>query len=83
MDRSRVCAHGNHGRSLIGRRLIGLKFNQQRLGADFRFGLVRLRENAEQVALMGGEAAERGLLSPAASRALSETGTPSCAGKRR
>lgn len=51
------------GAHLIGRRLIGLKFDQQRLGADFRFGLVRLRENSEQVALMGGEAAERGLLS--------------------
>lgn len=51
------------GAHWIGRRLIGLKFDQQRLGADFRFGLVRLRENSEQVALMGGETAERGLLS--------------------
>lgn len=51
------------GAHLIGRKLIGLKFDQQRLGADFRFGLVRLRENSEQVALMGGETAERGMLS--------------------
>lgn len=49
------------GAHLIGRRLIGLKFHQQRLGADFRFGLARLREHAEQVALMGGESAERSL----------------------
>ena len=51
------------GAHLIGRHLIGLKFHQQRLGADFRFGLARLREHAEQVALLGGEAAERTLLS--------------------
>ena len=35
----------------IGRRLIGLDFNQQRVEADFRFSLVRLRENSEGVAL--------------------------------
>lgn len=39
----------------IGRSLIGLNFNQQRFEADFRFGLVRFRENAEGVALYGGE----------------------------
>jgi putative ATP-binding cassette transporter len=48
---------------LIGRRLIRLDFNQQRFEADFRFGLVRLRENSEGVALYRGEEAERaGLL---------------------
>ena len=48
---------------LVGRRLIGLNFNQQKVEADFRFALVRLRENAEGVALYGGEADEkRGLL---------------------
>jgi putative ATP-binding cassette transporter len=48
---------------LIGRRLIKLDFNQQRFEADFRFGLVRLRENSEGVALYRGEEAERsGLL---------------------
>jgi putative ATP-binding cassette transporter len=47
----------------IGRRLIRLDFNQQRFEADFRFGLVRLRENSEGVALYRGEEAERaGLL---------------------
>jgi putative ATP-binding cassette transporter len=44
---------------LIGRPLIGLNFARQRVEADFRFGLVRLRENAEGVALYGGEAAEQ------------------------
>jgi vitamin B12/bleomycin/antimicrobial peptide transport system ATP-binding/permease protein len=43
---------------IIGRPLIGLNFNQQRLEADFRYSLVRLRENAEAVALYGGEARE-------------------------
>lgn len=44
---------------LIGRPLIRLNFNQQRYEADFRFNLVRMRENSEQVALLAGEAAER------------------------
>ena len=48
---------------LIGRRLVALNFAQQRAEADFRFALMRLRENAEGVALHGGEAEERaGLL---------------------
>jgi len=44
---------------LIGRPLIGLNFQQQRVEADLRFGLVRLRENAEGVALYRGEGVER------------------------
>ena len=44
---------------LIGRRLIPLNFQQQRFEADFRFNLVRMRENSEQVAALGGEPAER------------------------
>jgi putative ATP-binding cassette transporter len=44
----------------IGKALIGLSFNQQRFEADFRFGLIRFRENAEGVALYGGENAEMG-----------------------
>jgi putative ATP-binding cassette transporter len=46
----------------VGRRLIGLNFQQQRFEADFRFSLVRLRENAEGVALYRGEGSEQGLL---------------------
>jgi putative ATP-binding cassette transporter len=44
----------------IGRKLIGLDFNQQRYEADFRFALVRLRENSEGVALYRGEEEELG-----------------------
>ena len=43
----------------VGRRLIRLNFDQQRYEADFRFSLVRLRENAEGVALYRGEEGER------------------------
>ena len=42
----------------IGYPLVRLGFNQQRYEADFRFSLVRLRENAENVAFYGGEARE-------------------------
>ena len=43
----------------IGSPLVHLDFQQQRLEADFRFSLVRVRENAEQIALLDGERAER------------------------
>lgn len=43
---------------LIGRPLIGMNFERQRFEADFRFSLIRLRENSEGVALYGGEAGE-------------------------
>jgi len=42
----------------IGYPLIQLNFDQQRYEADFRFSMVRLRENAENVAFYGGEARE-------------------------
>ena len=44
---------------LIGWPLVGLNFRQQRFEADFRFNLVRLRENSEQIALLRGESDER------------------------
>ena len=47
---------------LIGRRLVGLNFRQQRYEADFRFNLVRVRENSEQIGLLEGEKAETGRL---------------------
>ncbi|MGA9866391.1 MAG: ABC transporter ATP-binding protein/permease [Acetobacteraceae bacterium] len=47
---------------LVGRPLIALRFRQQRVEADFRYALVRLRENVEGVALYGGEAEEKGNL---------------------
>ena len=42
----------------IGHPLIQLNFDQQRYEADFRFSMVRLRENAENVAFYGGEGRE-------------------------
>ena len=44
---------------LIGWPLVTLNFRQQRFEADFRFNLVRVRENSEQIALLAGETAER------------------------
>ncbi|HWZ67501.1 MAG TPA: ABC transporter ATP-binding protein/permease [Stellaceae bacterium] len=49
---------GTMATRLIGMPLIRLRFDQQRYEADFRFSLVRLRENAENVAFYGGEARE-------------------------
>jgi putative ATP-binding cassette transporter len=46
----------------IGHPLVQLMFNQQRFEADFRFSMVRLRENAESVAFYGGEQQELGVL---------------------
>jgi putative ATP-binding cassette transporter len=46
----------------IGSPLVNLNFEQQRYEADFRFNLVRVRENSEQIALLKGEGAERGRL---------------------
>ncbi len=43
----------------IGFPIINLSFNQQRYEADFRFGLARLRENGDSIALSRGEAAEQ------------------------
>jgi putative ATP-binding cassette transporter len=47
----------------IGSPLVNLDFQQQRYEADFRFNLVRVRENSEQIALLQGEGTERGRLS--------------------
>jgi len=46
----------------IGRPLVGLNFNQERVEADLRFNLVRMREYAEGIALYRGEDAERAQL---------------------
>jgi putative ATP-binding cassette transporter len=48
--------------NLVGRRLITLNFMKQRYEANFRFGLVRVRENAEGIALYGGEQRETDML---------------------
>lgn len=44
--------------NLVGRRLIPLNFQRQRYEANFRFSLVRVRENAEGIALYRGEERE-------------------------
>jgi putative ATP-binding cassette transporter len=54
----------------IGSPLVNLDFNQQRLEADFRFNLVRVRENSEQIALLKGEGSERERLSGRFSRVV-------------
>lgn len=43
---------------VFGKRLMNLNFNQLRREADFRFSLVRVRENAESIAFYRGEAQE-------------------------
>lgn len=44
---------------LIGRRLISLNFTQLQREADFRFSIIRVRENAESIAFYSGEGRER------------------------
>jgi len=52
----------------VGRPIIGLNYEQQKLEADFRFGLIRLRENSESTALIAGEPAEGRTLGASFSR---------------
>lgn len=47
---------------LIGRPLIKLNFRQETVEADFRFGLMRIREYAENIAFYHGEKQERSKL---------------------
>jgi putative ATP-binding cassette transporter len=46
----------------IGRRLVGFVGRKNEAEGDFRFALMRLRDNAESIALMGGEKTERTIL---------------------
>lgn len=46
----------------LGRGLVMLNFFQEKKEADFRYGLVRVRENAESIAFYGGEENEIQLL---------------------
>ncbi len=45
---------------LVGQRLIGLSFNQLRLEANFRYGMVHVRDNSESIAFYRGEGQEKG-----------------------
>lgn len=44
----------------VGRALVSINYQQQRVEADFRFGLIRIRENSEQIALYNGVRTEHG-----------------------
>jgi putative ATP-binding cassette transporter len=44
----------------IARQLVPVNFSRERLNADFRFRMMRVRENAESIALYGGETREGG-----------------------
>ncbi|KAL3130496.1 hypothetical protein ABBQ38_008313 [Trebouxia sp. C0009 RCD-2024] len=46
----------------LGQKLVGLNFQQEAQEANYRYGLVRVRENAESIAFYGGEASEQRLL---------------------
>lgn len=46
---------------VVGRKLVSLNFIQQRYEADFRFSMMRMRENAESVAFYSGEQQEGGV----------------------
>ena len=56
----------------IGRPLILLNFLQERFNASFRYALVRLRENSENVAFQRGERVERGVLGTRFSDVISD-----------
>ena len=44
---------------IVGTRLIGINYNQLRLEANFRYSMVRVRDNAESIAFYQGEGLER------------------------
>jgi len=52
-------AVGTYWTVKTGRPLVRMDFDQQRYEADFRFSLMRLRENAESIALYAGENQEK------------------------
>ena len=43
----------------LGHPLVSITYQQQKVEADFRFGLIRVRENSEQIAFYDGEQTER------------------------
>jgi len=51
-------AIGTYFSVVIGRRLVGLNYYQERYQADFRFGLVHVRDNVEPIFIYGGEQQE-------------------------
>ena len=63
----------------IGRPLVRVNFDLQRFNADFRYRMVRVRENAESIALYRGEADEAATARAARSAGSSRPGGTSCA----
>jgi putative ATP-binding cassette transporter len=59
---------GSWATYLIGRPLVGVNFALERYNADFRYRMVRIRENAESIALYHGEPVEERRLSNAFTR---------------
>jgi vitamin B12/bleomycin/antimicrobial peptide transport system ATP-binding/permease protein len=55
-------ALGSIATHFVGRKLIGINYDLQRADAEFRFRMIRIRENAESVALYGGESDEQAQL---------------------
>lgn len=47
---------------ILGKPLVRLNFRQQRYEADFRFSLIRVRENSESISLYQGQNQEEGIL---------------------
>lgn len=63
---------------VFGPRLIDLNFRQLRREADFRFGLIRVRENAESIAFHRGESQEGATLRERFRRRVLELTSASC-----
>ena len=59
---------------LIGRPLVRVNFQLERYNADFRYRMVRIRENAESIALYRGEPDEERAPALGASRASTRPG---------
>jgi putative ATP-binding cassette transporter len=61
-------AFGSWATYYIGRPLVAVNFALERFNADFRYRMVRIRENAESIALYRGERSEEGRLRSAFTR---------------
>ncbi len=62
---------GSYLSVIIGRRLVGLNYYQERYQADFRFALVHVRDNVEPIFMYGGERRETDQLRRRFSRVVS------------
>lgn len=47
---------------LIGKRLVGINYQQLRKEADFRYGLIHMRDHAESIAFYRGEDSEKNII---------------------